>query len=172
MKRLTLLNLLAAYLCIATTIAMADDVLTVHATEASTQISPRNPGQRLTTLPSLDIGVIADVNCAVGARAESITVSVADTSIRFGAAEIAEADTINASLRLPANQIAPISAAGFCIQGASSENTELFLPGVASAQVSLLCRSESTSSIHFASVALPLRLHCDIDAHQGSSPDK
>lgn len=172
MKRLTLLNLLAAYLCVATTIATADGVLTVQATEASAQILPRDPGQQQTALPSLDIGVIADVSCAVGARAESITVSVADTSIRFGAAEIAEADTVNASLRLPANQIAPISSANFCIRGESSEDTELLLPGVASAQVSLLCRSESTSSMHFASVVLPLRLHCDTDENQGSSPDK
>jgi len=172
MKRLTILSLLAAYLCIATTVATADGVLKVHATEASTQISPRDPGQQQTTLPSLDIGVIADVNCAVGAKAESITVSVADTSIRFDATEIAEADTVNASLHLPANQIAPISAASFCIQGESSEDTELLLPGIASAQVALLCRSETSSSMYFASVALPLRLQCATDKNQGSSPDK
>ena len=172
MKQLTILSLLAACLCIATTIATADDVLKVHATEASAQISPRDPGQQQTALPSLDIGVIADVSCAVGAKAESITVSVADTSVRFDAAEIAEADTINASLDLPANQIAPISAASFCIRGESSEDTELLLPGVASAQVSLLCRSETTSSMYFASVALPLRLHCATEKNQGSSTDK
>jgi len=171
MKRLTISSLLAC-LFIATTIATADGVLKVHAIEASTQISPRDPGLRQTLLPSLDIGVTADVRCAIDAKAESITISVADTSIRFDAAEIAEADTVNASLRLPAKQIAPISAASFCIQGESSEDTELLLPGVASAQISLLCRSETTSSMHFASVALPLRLHCATDKNQGSSPDK
>jgi hypothetical protein len=172
MKRPTLLTVLAACLCIATTIATADDVLKVHATEASTQISPRDPGQQQTALPSLDIGVVAVIGCVDGATAEAMTVSVADTSIRFSRAEISEADTVNATLRLPANQIAPISAASFCVRGESSEVTELLLPGVASAQISLLCLSETTSSMHFASVALPLRLHCVADENQNYSPDK
>lgn len=172
MNRMAVSALFAGSVCIATAVATADDMLTVHATEANAQISPRNPGQAQAVLPALDVEVIAELNCAPGATAESVTFSVADTHIRFDASEIDDATTLKTSLHVPASQIAPISSADFCIDGTPMEIMELLLPGVASAQVSLHCRRETISSMHFASVALPLRLSCEPDEIQSSSTDK
>ncbi len=172
MNRFTVSALFAGALCIATAVATADDVLTVHATEANTQISPRNPDQAQAVLPALDVEVIAGLNCAPGATAESVTLSVADAHVRFDASEIDDATTFKTSLHVPASQIAPISLVDFCVDGTPLDIMELLLPGVASAQVSLHCRSETISSMHFASVALPLRLRCKPDEIQSSSTDK
>lgn len=157
-------------LCIGTATAAADTALMLHATEASLFLAPRNSNQTYVNLPALDIAVVAEFNCAAGVAAESITVSVADTHIRFSSEEINDATSINATLRLPADQIAPISIQDFCVTDVASEIEDLLIPGVASAQVSLRCGSEDESSIHFASIALPLRLHCEsVKAQDGSS---
>ncbi len=172
MKRVPVPVLLAVCLSVTGGTASAAGVLTVHANEASTQIQPRGQGQQLSKLPPLDVSIVAEFNCAAGTDAESITVSIADTHRHYGREEIADATTFEASLRLPASQIAPISSADFCVLGTPSDEKGLLVPGVASAQVSLRCRDESTLTAHFASVPLPLRLFCATDEYQSSSADK
>lgn len=172
MRQPTIRILFAAQLCFGMAVVMADEALTVHATEANIQITPRDPGQLQTVLPALDIAVVAQFNCTKDGTAESLTVSVADTHVRFGSEEIADTTSLEASLRVPATQIAPIAATGFCIKNSPPELEELIVPGVASAQVSLRCHSARGPSVHFASVSLPLRLDCESDESQESSPDK
>ena len=169
MNRCCIRRPLAVLLCIGTAIAAADTALTLHATETSLLVAPRNSNQTYVNLPALDVAVIAEFSCAAGVAAESITVSVADTHIRFNSEEITDATSINATLRLPANQIAPISIQDFCVTDVASEIEDLLIPGVASAQVSLRCGSKDKSSIHFASIALPLRLHCESAKSQDRS---
>lgn len=172
MNRISIPALHTVCLAFAGTTAFADSVLTVHANEASVQIEPRGKDQRPSKLPALDLSIVAEFNCAAGTEAESITVSVADTHRHYGREEIADVTTLEASLRLPVDQIAPISSADFCVIGAPSDEKGLLVPGVATAQVSLHCRDDSTLSAHFASTALPLRLFCTSDENQSSSVDK
>lgn len=150
--------------------AAADSLLTVHANEASAQIQPREQGQ--ITLPSLDLSLIAAFACPADAEAESVTISVADTHKRYGPEELAGATALEVSINVPAGQIAPIASAEFCHDGGPVDERELLVPGVATAHVSLRCRSETVSSIDFASVALPLRLHCLSEENQDSSTDR
>lgn len=164
--------LLAVCLFISTGIAAADNALTVHAVEASAQIKPRTPNQRQLNLPSLELAVVAEIDCPTDTEAESVTISVADTHQRYGPEAILETTTLEALVSVPGSQLAPITSVEFCIAGAPTDEKSLLVPGVASAQVSLRCRSESSSSVYFAAVALPLKLECVSDENQESSTDR
>lgn len=170
MKRLKIPFLLAAMLSITPGIVAADTVLTLQAIEATAQIESRNEDRPHTRLPTLELSLRASIACPADTKAESLTVSVSDTHRRYGAEELANTISLEAFLRVPADQLAPISAPDFCIDDAPIDEFGLLLPGVATAQVSLHCHSESErSSVHFASVALPLRLYCLADGDQDSS---
>jgi hypothetical protein len=170
MKPLRVPILLAAYLAGTLNTASADSLLTVHANEASAQIEPREQGQ--ITLPSLDLSLIAAFACPADAEAESVTISVADTHKRYGPEELANTTVLEVSVNVPAGQIAPIASAEFCHDGGPVDERELLVAGVATAHVSLRCRGQTGSSVDFASVALPLRLHCLSEENQDSSTDR
>jgi len=172
MRRFPQTVLLASFLCSVTGSVLGDTPLTVHAFEASTQLTPRAPGAAQTRLPSLQFSIVATINCAADTKAQSITVSAIDTHQHIDLEATPNAEAVEASLHLPANQIAPVSAAEFCVIGAPSDEEGLLVPGIATAQVSLRCLGESTTSVHFAAVSLPLRLLCHPDENQRPSADK
>jgi len=170
MKRTKIPFLLAAALSCAPEIVAADTALTLHAKEAVAQIESRNGDRPRIRLPTLELHLRASFTCPADTTADSLTVSVSDTHRRYRAEEIASTTSLEASLRVPADQFAPILAPDFCINVAPIDEHGLLLPGVATAQVSLRCHSETNaSSVHFASVALPLRLYCLADGDQESS---
>lgn len=149
--------------------ALADLHLTVHAKEASVQIEVREAAQQRIQLPPLDLSVVAEISCPAEAEPESVTISVADAHTRFGADAIADAPTVEAVISVPARQLAPVTAAGFCVAGSVQDGEELLLPGVGTAQASLRCGNENGSSVYFSSAALPLRLICVVGNDQDSS---
>ncbi len=150
--------------------ALADLHLTVHANEASAQIEMREQGQERIQLPPLELSVVAEINCPAEAEPVSVTISVADAHTRLGPDALADAPTVEAVISVPAGQLAPVTAAGFCVAGASVQGREeLLLPGVATAQASLRCGTENGSSVYFSSAALPLRLICVDENDQDSS---
>ena len=145
--------------------AMADAELAVHVQEARAEILPRTEGQEHTRLPMLQFSVRAKFACKKDAVAESVTISVADTYKRYAPEDGEEA--FETDITVPRNQIAAVATGDFCTTGHTEE--ELLLTGVATAQVSLRCRSESSVSIQFASQRLPLRLVCSRRDDQDSS---
>jgi len=170
MKRQIIPFLLAAMLSFMPEIVAADTMITVQATEATAHLESRSSDRPHARLPALDLSLRASFACPEDTVADSLTVSVSDTHRRYGAKEIANTSVFEASLRVPAEQLAPISAPDFCVDGAPMDEEGLLLTGVATAQVSLHCRGEpKSSSVHFASVALPVRLHCRAVSDQDSS---
>lgn len=169
MKRIRVPILLAACLCVTTEISTADSLLTLQANEAIVQIKPRNPDEKRVNPPSLELSVVASFSCPADAEPESVTVSVADTYKRYGPEEIANTATLEALVTVPGSQLSPIASADFCVDGGSTDEQGLLVPGVATAQISLRCRGESSSSVHFSSVALPIRLLCVFDESQEPS---
>ncbi len=152
---------------------MAETVLTVHAIEASTQIERRDKDHQRTQLPSLDLTLRAVFNCPADTTADSLTVSISDTHRRYDLGKDTETTSLEASLHVPAGQIAPVTAPDFCLHDEPVDNHGLTLPGVATAQVSLRCRDDAdVSSVHFASVVIPLRLHCLAERSQDSPSDR
>jgi len=170
MKRILVPILLAVCLGGTLTIAATDSLLTVHANEASAQIQPREQGQ--IKLTSLDLSLIAEFACPAGAKAESVMISVLDTHRHYGPEELADTMVLEVSVNVPAGQIAPIASAEFCRNGGTVDDRGLLIPAIATAHVSLRCRGDAGSSVDFASVALPLRLHCVSDENQDSSADR
>ena len=172
--RATRVQILAIVCLHATTqVAAADDVLTLHANETRVQIERRDSGRTQVNLPSLDLSLRTSFACPATASAESITISIADTHERFSAENIADVAVLEATISVPARQIAPVSLAGFCTNGKEPTESELLLPGIATAHVSLRCRSEEFgASMHYASVAVPLTVICLSNENQEPSVDK
>jgi hypothetical protein len=172
MKQLRVPILLAACLCLTTELFAADDALTLHAKETSAQLAPREQGPQQVSLPSLEFSLLATIACPSGTNVESVTVSIADTHKRFGPDEIPDKSALDARISVPANQIAPVTVSDFCVSEEPGDKNGLLVPGVATAQVSMRCRSENELSVYFNSAVLPIRLHCVFDKNQGASTDR
>ncbi len=139
---------------LASAVALADTELIVSADEALARVKPNS--SQLTRLPSLEFSVHAEFECEDGGVAESLTISVADAHERH--VPEPEAKSLRTIVKVPRKQIAAVTTGEFC---ASEDGGELLLSGVATAQFSLRCRDESSASISYASLGLPLRLVCD-----------
>lgn len=169
-KLLRLSCLLAPMMCCPSLALSADNLLSVEAKESTARLEPRDAKQRLVALPALEVAVLTTLECPAGAKAESLTVSVSDTHQYFDAELLTDVVSLEAALKVPANQLAPIVIPEFCISGDSTNNKGLGLPGIATAQVSLRCRGEGDSmSVHFSSAPVPVRLYCQPDGDSESS---
>lgn len=164
--------LLAVCLCVVAESAEAGDALTLTASESSAQLAPRERGPQQVSLPALEFSLRATIACPPGADAESVTVSIADTRMHFGPGDISDKTALDVNISVPSRQIAPVTVADFCVRGQPGEKNHLLIPGVATAQASLRCRSEKESSLHFKSAVLPIRLLCVADEDQESSTDR
>lgn len=164
--------LLAVCFCVSTELAAAGDALTLQANETSAQLALREQGPQQVSLPSLEFSLLATIACPAGAAVESVTASIADTQMRFGPDDISDQSALDVRISVPANQVAPVTVTDFCVAGVPGDKNTLLVPGVATAQVSLRCRSEKESSVYFESVVLPIRLLCLADENQESSTDR
>ena len=172
MKRPRVPILLAACLCVTTELAAADASLRLLANESSAQLVIRERGPQQVSLPPLEFSLLATIACPPGSDVESVTVSIADTHKRFGPNEISDEAALDVPISVPANQVAPVTVADFCVDDETGDEKSLLVPGVATAQASLRCRSQNESFLYFTSAALPLRLHCVPDVNQDASTDR
>lgn len=169
-RHLHLPCLLTALLCSTAAASAADNILTLKARESTAQLEPRDAKQHHVTLPALDVAILASLACPAGTKAQSLTVSVSDTHQYFGAELLADAVSLEVAFNVPSNQLAPIAIPDFCVTGGLPDNQELGLPGIATAQVSLRCLSKDDStSVHFSSAPVPVRLYCRADGDPESS---
>jgi len=171
MKILRHLSLLGAMLFSPTGISASGGILTVLATEAIVEIRPGAALRHQLALPGLDVTLLATFNCQNGNKAASLTVSISDTYQYYGPDLLGDAASFEASFNVPANQLAPVSVPGFCIEGRPAGNRRMLLPGIATAQASLRCGGDDgTASVHFDSVAVPVTLYCVEEDSSDSLP--
>ncbi|MGI9265455.1 MAG: hypothetical protein ACR2QU_11045 [Gammaproteobacteria bacterium] len=139
----------------------------MRAKESSAQLERRDAKLSQVRLPTLEVGILATTDCPVGAEAASLTISIADTLRHYRAEQLDDSGSLDTEVSVPTSQLAPVSIPGFCVEGEpihSKYAQGLQLPGVATAQVSLRCRSDSnTTSLYFTSVPIPVRLYCRED---------
>ena len=145
--------------------ASADAELVAYAREARAEITPHGD-RRQVRLPKLDFSLRAKFACPDDGVAESVTISIADAHEHYAPGE--GDDSVQATITVPANQIAPIATGDFCMDG-DSGGDEVLLTGVATAQLSLRCLTQSGRRVSFASLRLPLRLVCKGDEDQEPS---
>jgi hypothetical protein len=166
-----------ALLLFAAGASAADDALTAHAEESSAYLERRDAEPSQVQLPTLEVAILAATRCPDDTEATSLTISISDTHQHYRAEQLDDTGSLATEISVPASQLAPVSIPGFCVEGQSIDEKNaqgLALPGVATAQVSLRCHSDSNStSAYFASVPVPVRLHCrEDDEPEASSEDR
>lgn len=172
MQAINVRLILALSLGILAASVSADDILRLDANEAEAKIQPRDEATREIRLPDVDFPLIVNLRCPADTSAESLTISIADTQQHFGKTEIAGSATIKSTVTVPASQLAPVSAKGFCLEGEVVATEFVVVPGVAAAHASLRCRSGSGISVHFASSVAPVRLFCPTKTAQVPPADR
>lgn len=120
-------------------------------------------------LPTLDYAIEIEQQCASDLTPAVLSLSVADTRKTYRTDEIASSAPMSIHFTVPAAQIGPIAIADFCVAekvaDESSQPEMLMIPDVLSLQASLLCASETETTIIYASASLDVALQCGpIDA--------
>lgn len=155
----------AAISCVTTDAAFSDELagqLRVASDFASVAIEPRPPGPRLIQLPDISFTMRIETRCNAQLQTESVSVSVADSRVSLGATELTEQGIAETTIRVPKNQLGPLTIENFCIAGdAPSEAAPLQFRDALSAQVSLTCAAEGRRSIIYQAVALGVELSCE-----------
>jgi hypothetical protein len=156
--------------------AHAESDLTLSADTPTAQVEPRSAERAPLVLPELEYNFSIQVNCHDNLEAASISLAVADTRRTFDHTQIASGELNAFSLRIPANQIAPVVIADFCITptdgsqdpATTGRQLPMTLRSALSAQASLLCVAEGHQSMKYASAALDVQLVCE---HRGGEAE-
>lgn len=140
-------------------------------------VAPRAPGRTFLQLPPLEFRFRVRLACADGGEPASFALNVADSRIALNGVQLAaQASSSSHELRLkiPAEQLAPIALAEFCVAATQNDdsefdanvgfsddrNEELLVPAALAAQASLLCVSGDAQTMTYISAPLDLRLVC------------
>lgn len=137
--------------------------LRVASDSASVAIGPRPPGPRLVQLPDISFTMQIEARCNADLQAESVSISVADSRVSLRSGELTEQGTAETTIRVPKNQLGPLTIENFCIAGdAGGDATPLLFRDALSAQASLKCAAEGRQSIVYQTVALGVELSCEL----------
>lgn len=134
--------------------------LVAEANQADALVRPVQTGEKLLRLPGLTYRIGIEARCANDDRAESLSVSVADTRTTLLRDELADTTNITVDITIPASQVAPLAADNFCSQEDSDDHKRL-VEDVFTASLSLRCSGGGGESIIYASRPLAVALTCD-----------
>ena len=150
-------------------VALADSGarLEADADPAAVAIPPVTDGRKLVRLPALEFQISVRGSCADEQRAESISVSIADTRKTVTAEELPNPPELVIDLAIPASQVAPLPMDGFCAGAEATENERL-IADVMTAHLSLRCAGADGDSITYAARPLSIALTC-AEQDQGDS---
>ncbi len=150
-------------------------LVSVEANAAVVVLEPMSGDRRLISLPSLEYVLTIEPQCAMNTRAEAISVSVADTRKTFSGKDIGQQASIEISLTIPQQQIAPIAIHEFCLADDNKQDGDsvLYLNDVLTAQLSLRCAGDNARSIIYATLPLDVDLQCRMnDSKSDASNDQ
>ena len=158
---------------------MGKDTLLVTADAPLVPLLPRNPGRNFVRLPTLEYKFEIRAHCSDSRSPALLSLNVADTRKSLAAGQIISDGPTEISLRIPASQIAPLVIEDFCVvqPGAngdrnSAAHSQIAIPAVLSAQVSLLCEGDEDQAITYVSRALDVSLRCDQARDSDNSEDE
>jgi hypothetical protein len=120
-------------------------------------------GNRLVPQQALEFTLTVEPQCAPDTRAESISISAADTRRTYGSSDFTEKSVLETQLTIPRKQVSPIAVNGFCQTNREANLTsqELHIEDAFSAHISLRCAGEEKHSIIYMVQPLDLRLQCN-----------
>ena len=164
--RHTILALFLASVC--TSPAVGDSNVVIAAQETEAIVAPRAKNLRLINLPALVFSLRVAIRCQ--GEPTSLTLSIADTYRTLSKEELVGQRAAEASLTVPAQQLALAATSGFCIDGDTETSDKLLVPGMTTAQASLVCASDTNTSVHYASTPLQISLNCDRGPEKTQEP--
>ena len=135
------------------------DRLRIHAEPAVAVLSKQEEERTLVKLPQLEFRLSVSPQCAASGRAESLSITIADTQRTLRGEELQPDTSIDLSMRVSASQLAPFALQGFCVDQAA-EGESLVLTAALAAQVSLRCARAEKQSMIFAAHPLDIRVDC------------
>lgn len=159
--------------------ALADTAqdVAVRAATPVVDVSPRRSGRPFFDLPTLEYRFQVEARCDDDWVPASLSLSVADSRVVFGAGQLSDGTQQELVLSVPAQQLAPVAVHDFCLlpedtttrhARASSRvlpvSSLLTIRAVLSAQASLLCVSEQERRITYVSQPLDVTLTCEAPA--------
>lgn len=136
----------------------ADGDIVVAARETQAVVAPRSPRLRLVNLPALEFALRAAIKCK--GEPVSVTLSVSDTFRTLTGDDLDTERAAETILRVPARQLALAASSRFCITDDPESADELLVRGFATVHASLRCLADDSTSAHFASAPLQVRLKC------------
>ena len=136
---------------------MADGNIVVAARETSVAVAPRAAGLEI-DLPAIKFALRAAIQCK--GEPVSVTLSVADTFTTIGGDALRDQRAAEATVEVPAGQLALAKNEAFCIAGDAATSDEMLLAGFTTVHASLRCATDDNESLHFASAPLQVKLNC------------
>lgn len=94
--------------------ASAEHRLTMSASTPEIAIETRAAGRNFINLPSLEYNFVLDTACDEGMSPGALMLSVADTTLILGEAQIKDEHRTELTLRIPAEQLGPVALNRFC----------------------------------------------------------
>jgi hypothetical protein len=155
------MSLLPLLACASAT-ARGED-LDISASTPDVTITARSTSRNALQLPALEFDFDIDARCPAGLLPASVSLSIADTRVTND--EPGNDWPLKMSVRIPAEQIAPVPIARFCVDGDEAENlqadTLVRIPSVLSAQAAVLCAGEAAQQMLYASESLNVVVRCE-----------
>ena len=143
------------------------DRIVLRAEPAPASVAVQAEGRRLLQLPDLEYRLSIEKHCGGGRRAESVSLTVADTRQTLRGELLPSDPEIETSLRIAAAQLAPLAVNSFCVAVGDAGST-LLVPSVLTVQASLRCTGEESESIVYASEPLDVAIRCEPDTVQAT----
>jgi hypothetical protein len=152
----------------------AEGELTLFADTPTAQVNPRAAERSPQALPELEYNYRIHARCQDDHEATSLSLAVADTRQSFNHSQIASGQLDAVNLRIPSSQIGPLVIANFCVASDAEAGNEipqlpLLIRSALSALASIMCVSEESQSMRYASAPLDVELHCSPHFESGTS---
>lgn len=171
MKILSFLHLLPAFFAFPSALPAAD-AIRVEVSVADAPVALRVDAGQVLVLPDLEYALVIDTRCESGSAPSSLSIGVADIRHQLQLDSADDSGRFSTTLTVPARQLAPVATTGYCVAGDPDSHSAVLIPDAFTAQLSLSCRSDVASSMHYLSQPLSLRLVCTLPVEdQDSSPD-
>ena len=151
---------------------LAGNAIVAEVSVANAEFWPQASDRQVLEPPDLEYAIELETNCEPGSEPASLSLGVADTRHRFSLTDFAATGIVSSTFVVPGEQLAPVVTKGYCIADNSASQTTILLRAAFTAQISLVCRSGNSDSVHFLSQPLAVRLVCvSADKDQEASSD-
>ena len=166
-------NTIISLLLLCGAVAGADDTtgrLRASAEPVRFDLAPLAAGTRFIVPPALTVEFSIEATCETAADAQSLSLSIADTQLLLGPAELTAQGPVR--LELPAGQLAPLRVDGFCrLDDDDADSGEKLIEDAYTARVSLRCTAGETQSIVYTTLPVDLRIQCDNGKTESAGTD-